>query len=83
MQKCLFGVLHRSFEFSNGPELDINDANLFSGLKKVANLLKAIDTNKELDGVAPTRIGMMLKALKFQSPGLKLHLVQLSYYYLC
>ena len=41
--------------------------------KKVANLLKPIDTNKELDGIASARIGMMLKALKSQSPGLKLH----------
>ena len=41
--------------------------------KKVANLLKSIDTNKELDGIVPIRIGMRLKALKSQSPGLKLH----------
>ena len=41
--------------------------------KKVANLLKPIDTNKELDGIAPTRIGMILKALKSQSSDLKLY----------
>ena len=30
-------------------------------------------TNKELEGISPTRIGMMLKALKSQSSGIKLH----------
>ena len=47
------------------PMMQISSADL---RKKVANLLKAIDTNKELDGVAPTRIGMMLKALNKPNP---------------
>ena len=32
--EILFGVLHRSNEFSNGPELDSDDADLISGFKK-------------------------------------------------
>ena len=41
--------------------------------KKIANLLRLIDTNKELNRIASKRIGMMLKALKSQSSGLKIH----------